>query len=178
MKKFIPIILFMLLITGCSLVDKTPKDVVAKYLNNYKINSDTVVKELDTYLDNQDLEEETKEDYKELYLKQYSNLKYEIKDQRINGDKAFVDVQITVFDYYKTSKLAGDYFTANKADFINDDGDVDFIKYFSYKINKLLDTTDTVDYLLTLKLKKVNDTWEIEPLSNTDMMKLHGTYEY
>ena len=51
-------------------------------------------------------------------------------------------------------------------------------KYFTYKIRKLLDTTDTVNYTLTLNLKKNDDKWEIEPLTNEELMKLHGTYEY
>ena len=144
---------------------------------NFDENAD-FEKELDEYLASQDLEEETLKDYKELYLKQYSNLKYDIKDEKINGDSAIVEVQITVFDYYKSDKLAGDYFTANQADFVDDDGDIDFSKYFAYKIRKMLDTTDTVDYTLTINLKKKDSKWEVEPLTHEELTKLHGTYEY
>ena len=55
---------------------------------------------------------------------------------------------------------------------------IDFSKYFEYKIKQLLDTTDTVDYTITLNLKKNNDKWEVEPLTNEELEKLHGTYEY
>lgn len=179
MKKVCALLVIsLLLVTGCTLLGSAPKDEAAKFFNSYKNNNETVVKELDDYLNTQNLDEDTLKDYRELYLKQYSNLKYDIKDQKINGDTALVEVQITVFDYYKTDKLAGDYFTANQADFVGDDGDIDFTKYFAYKIRKLLDTTDTVDYTLTLNLKKVNDKWEVEPLTNEELMKLHGTYEY
>ncbi|MCH5167706.1 MAG: hypothetical protein J1F35_07470 [Erysipelotrichales bacterium] len=179
MKKiFALLIVSLLLVSGCALLGSTPKDEVAKFLNNYKKNSENVTKELDEYLDTQDLEEDTLKDYRELYLKQYSNLKYEIKNEKIDGDTALVEVQITVYDYYKTDKMAGDYFTTNQSDFVDDDGDIDFSKYFEYKIKKLLDTTDTVDYTLTLNLKKENDKWEVEPLTNDELMKLHGTYEY
>ena len=166
MKKiFAMLLVSVLLLTGCAMLGSSPKDEAAKFLNNYKKNSESVTKELDDYLATQDLDEETLKDYKELYLKQYSNLKYEIKDEKI--------------DYYRTDKLAGDYFTANQADFVDDDGDVDFSKYFAYKIGKMLDTTDTVDYTLTLNLKKNEDNmWEVEPLTNEELMKLHGTYEY
>lgn len=179
MKKYLFLLITsILLLTGCVFLGNAPKDEVAKFLNNYKNNGESVVNELNDYLDEQNLDEDTKEDYRELYLRQYSNLKYEIKDQKIDGNNATVEVQITVFDYYKTDKLTGDYFTANQADFVDADGDVDFSKYFTYKIKKLLDTTDTVDYTLTLNLKKNDNKWEIEPLTNEELMKLHGTYEY
>ena len=178
MKKIIALLLVVFIVTGCTLVGSKPKDSVSRFLNNYKNNSESVVKELDEYLASQDLEEETLKDYKELYLKQYSNLKYDIKDEKINGDSAIVEVQITVFDCYKSDKLAGDYFTANQADFVGDDGDIDFSKYFAYKIRKMLDTTDTVDYTLTINLKKKDSKWEVEPLTHEELTKLHGTYEY
>ena len=177
-KVFTLLLVSMLLLTGCALFGSSPKDEVAKFLNNYKKNSESVTKELDDYLQTQDLDEDTLEDYRKLYLKQYSNLKYEIKDEKIDGDTALVEVQVTVYDYYKTDKEAGDYFTTNQSEFVDDDGDIDFSKYFEYKIKELLDTTDTVDYTLTLNLKKNNDMWEVEPLTNEELMKLHGTYEY
>ena len=46
------------------------------------------------------------------------------------------------------------------------------------EINKLLDTTDKVSYTLDLNLNKNNNKWEIEPLTNEQLTKLHGTYEY
>lgn len=178
-KKLIGVlILTLVLLTGCSLMKKTPKDAVAKFLNNYKNNDTAVVNELNDYLATEDLDQDTLEDYREIYLRQYSNMKYEIKEEKIDGDKATVEVQITVYDYYKTNLESGNYFTANQADFINDKGDVDFAKYITYKINKLLDTTDTVNYTLTLNLNKVDNDWEIEPLTTEQLTKLHGTYEY
>ena len=178
MKRIFTLVLIVILMSGCSLLANKPKDAVARFLNNYKNNSESVTKELDEYLANEDLNDETLKDYKELYLKQYSNLKYDIKSEKIDGDKALVETQITVYDYYKSDKLAGDYFTANQADFVNDDGDIDFSKYFAYKIKKMLDTTDTVDYTITINLNKKDGKWEVEPLTREELSKLHGTYEY
>lgn len=179
MKKiFLVIVAVLLLGTGCSMLSNTPSDSVSKFLNKYKNNDTVVVNELNDYLSEEELMEEQKEDYREIYLRQYSNMKYEIKEEEINGDEAEVEVQVTVFDYYKTNALSGDYFTANQADFVNDNGDIDLSKYVAYKINKLLDTTDTVDYTLTIKLQKVDNEWEVQPLSLDDLNKLHGTYEY
>lgn len=182
MKKVILLLvalMIMVSMSGCTLMEKTPSDVVSKFLDKYKNNETVVINELNEFLDTQeDLDEESKEDYREIYLRQYSNMKYEIKDETVDGDNAEVKVQITVFDYYKTNIASGDYFTANQADFIDDDGDIDLSKYVAYKINKLLDTTDTVDYTLNITLQKVDDEWEVNPLSSEDLSKIHGTYEY
>ena len=101
-----------------------------------------------------------------------------LKGERIDGDKATVTVEITVYDYYKTNKEAGEYFSSNSKEFIDSKGDIDLSKFLKYKINKLLDTTDKVSYTLDLNLNKNNNKWEIEPLTNEQLTKLHGTYEY
>lgn len=179
MKKIL--VLFMvsvLMLTGCTLMGG-PKSEVEKFLNKYKNNDTVVVNELNEYLNTQELDEDELKDYREIYLRQYSNMDYKIKDEKIDGNKATVTVEVSVFDYYKANKDAGDYFTANQADFVDDDGDVDFGKYFTYKIKKLLDTTDKVTYTLDIKLdKNDNGDWEIESLTEEQLTKLHGTYEY
>ncbi len=181
MKKKLNVVLslFVMLIclTACAL-NNGPKDAVSKFLNKYKNNDEVVVNELNDYLKTEDLDEEAQKEYREIYLRQYSNMKYAIKEERIDGDKATVDVQITVYDYYKTNKTSGDYFTANQTDFIDEKGDVDLSKYLKYKLSQLLDTTDTVNYTLTLNLQKNDNKWEIEPLTTEQLTKLHGTYEY
>lgn len=179
MKKiFVLFFVTLVILSGCKAFEDSPTKVVNRFLNNYKNNDETVVKELNDYLETQELDDETIEDYREIYLRQYSNMDFVIKNEKIDGDKANVEVQITVYDYYKTNIASGDYFTANQADFIDDDGDIDLSKYLAYKIKKMLDTTDTVDYTLTLNLNKINDRWEIEPLTSEQLNKLHGTYEY
>lgn len=179
MKKIITLLVVSIIcLTGCALLNKTPTDVVEKFLNNYKNNDKVVVDELNDYLATEELKEDEMKDYREIYLRQYSNLKYVVKNERIDGDKAEVEVQITVYDYYKTNKASGDYLTTNKDDFVGNDGNIDLSKYLAYKINKLLDTTDTVDYTLTLTLNKVDNKWEIDPLTTEQLTKLHGTYEY
>lgn len=178
-KKLLVILLVVISIsTGCALMKSTPKSEVVKFLNNYKNNSKEVVNELNDYLATENLDKDSLEEYREIYLRQYSDMKYEIKDEKIDGDKAVVETQITVYDYYKTNSKSGEYFTSNQADFVDDKGDVDFAKYLKYKIDNLLNTTDTVNYTLTLNLNKTKDGWEIEPLTTEQLTKLHGTYEY
>ena len=175
--KLLIFIFCIILLTGCTFMYNSPSKSVEKFLNNYKDNSDSVISELNNYLDTEDLSKIEKEKYKEVYIRQYSNLKYLIKNEKVDGDKALVDVQITVYDYNKVNKLSNDYFLSNQDKFTKSNGDIDLDKYLNYKINKLIETKDTITYTLTLKLNKVNDTWEIEPLTSEQLSKLHGTYE-
>lgn len=179
MKRFVIVLVaIVLFMTGCALMADTPSNAVKEYLNRYRDNDTVVVNELNEYLNTEDMDDDTKEEYRKVYLRQYSNLKYDIKDETVNGDEATVEVQITVFDYYKTNSLSGDYYTANSQEFLDDNGDLDLTKYVSYKIDRLVETTDTVDYTLTINLAKVDGDWEVQPLSLDDLNKLHGTYEY
>ena len=178
MKKKLLFIIVLLLITGCSMFGSTPDTTVKNFFNKYRNNDETVVSELNDYLNSEDMDEETLKEYKEVYLRQYSNIDYKIKDTKIDGDKATVEVEIKVYDYYKTNNETSDYFNDNKDKFLKEDGDIDINKYIEYRINKLLETTDQVTYTLNLNLVKTDDTWEIEPLTNEELEKIHGTYAY
>lgn len=179
MKKLLIVFIFLIVfITGCSLGGNTPSDKVAYFLDRYKNNETVVINELNQYLDSEKIDDDLRDDYKEVYLRQYTNLKYNIKDETINGDEATVDVQITVFDYFKSNKLSGDYFITNNSEFVLEDGSIDENKYASYKINKLLETTDTVDYTITFNLQKLDGEWVVQDLSLEELSKIHGTYEY
>lgn len=177
MKKILALLL-VIMVTGCSIMASKPEMAVKEFFNKYKNNDQVVVDELNDYLSEENLDEDTIKKYREIYLRQYSNLKYKIKDERINGDEAVVSVEITVYDYYKTNKESGEYFTNNSSEFLTSEGDIDLSKYLKYKINKLLDTSDLISYTLDINLTKVDDSWEIEPLTNEQLTKLHGTYEY
>ena len=85
---------------------------------------------------------------------------------------------ITVYDYYKENMLASDYYHDNMSEFVNDKGDLDLSKYLQYRLNKLLTTDNDVSYTIDFKLNKVDDKWEMEPISVDTLEKIHGTYEY
>ena len=179
MKKYIIVIaLLMVVLTGCALSEVTPTDAVRSYLDRYKNNETVVVNELNEYLSTEDMNDDVRDNYRKVYLRQYSNMKYEIKDETINGDKAVVTVQVTVFDYFKANNDSDAYYAANESEFILENGDIDVSKFVAYKINKLTETTDTVTYTMDINLVKVDGDWEVQPLSMDDLNKLHGVYEY
>ena len=49
---------------------------------------------------------------------------------------------------------------------------------FNYRLNKLLSTTNTVEYTMEINLTKVDGNWEVQALSQDDLNKLHGVFEY
>ena len=179
MKKYILVLVALVMfLTGCVIGDAKPSDEVRDFLNRYKENDTVIVNELNDYLSNTDYTEDQRKDYKDVYLRQYSNLEYDIKDEVINGDKAVVTVQIKVFDYYKTNTTVDDYFVTNNNEFVLEDGLVDNDKMFNYRLNKLLSTTNTVEYTMEINLTKVDGNWEVQALSQDDLNKLHGVFEY
>lgn len=174
-KKIFVISMLVLLLTlsGCSF-KMTPKKKVEMLLNNYQKQNDVIITELDDYL--KTITDSTNYDeYKKVYMRQYQNLTYEIKDETIDGDNAKVTAQIEVYDYYKVDTEAKNYITNNPNDFTLN-GVYDTNKGILYRIGELLKTTDRVTYTITINLTKVNNEWTVDTLTNEDLEKIHGTY--
>ena len=155
MKKkilFSVLCFIMLFMTACSL-GNTPTSAVERLLSKYNTNDEEIVVELDDYINDSDLTDEQSKKYKDIYLKQFKDMKYEIKDEKIDGDTATVTAQITVYDYYTAEKEANTYLTENPD-------------------NK------TVDYTIDFVLTKVDNKWEVNDLNNEQLEKIHGVYEY
>lgn len=178
MKKIIIILLSFFLLTGCDLDYISPTSAVSAFMKNYKTNSEIVINELDDYLKSEDYSETVLDEYREVYLRQYSNLKYEIVDEIINDDKAFIKLRISVFDYYKTNLESSDFFVNNQSEFFDEDGDINLDKYLYYKMDRLIKTNDRIEYMIDLQLEKNDNLWEIEPLTEETYQKLHGIYEH
>lgn len=176
MKKIFLSVILLIVITGCSLgtsMMNTPTKQVEAYLDNYQKLDDNVLNDLDTLIENTEYNIEQKARYKEIFKKHYSNLKYEIKDEKIDGDKATVEATVEVNDY---SKILSEQ--ANEDDFKDENGLYSPSKYFDYQLDKLEKATETVKYTITFKLIKQNDKWVIEDLDEASMKKIHGIYLY
>lgn len=164
MRKFILFILLFLSLTGCSLseIDNTPTKQVEELFNNYQTLDQKVLDDLDVVIAKEtSFTNEQKKEYREILKKHYQNLTYEIKDETVNGNKATVEVEIEVTDFYKA---------------VNEgmkDNDIDS------KLNLLKDAKDRVKYTLYLKLEKNDDgLWSLNDLSNEDEQKILGMYRY
>ena len=180
-KKILLVIsLFIVLFTisGCSLLNNnTPTKKVETLLMNYQKNDEGILSELTDYLKTLTIQDEYFEDYKKVYLRQYQDLKYEIKNETIDGDNAIVTAQINVYDYYKVENEVNNYIATNSTDF-NNDGLFDTLKAMKYRIDELNKTNDRVDYTIDFTLTKINDEWTINNLTDEDLQKIHGIYAY
>src|SRR5574344_209198 len=100
MKK-IGIILSLLFLSACSL-SNTPSGKVEAYLNQFNSLSDSVTQDIETSTAAENLSSSNQAIYKEVLTRQYKDMKYEIKDEAIDGDNTTVKVKVTVYDLYKS----------------------------------------------------------------------------
>ena len=98
MKKIIVILLAVLfLITGCNTNLNTPTKRVEEFFSKYQMLDATILSRLDKIVSNDlTLDDEEKEEYKELIKKQYQNLSYKITDEKVEKESAKVYVEIEV----------------------------------------------------------------------------------
>lgn len=179
MKKILSIFsicLLLLMTTACSL-GNTPTSAVERLLAKYNNQDEEIVVELDDYINDSDLTDDQNSKYKSVYLRQFKDMKYEIKEETIDGDNATVTAQITVYDYYTVDKEANDYLQANPDEF-KTNGEYDESLFTDYKLSKLEETNNTVDYTIEFNLTKVDDNWEINDLTTEQLEKIHGVYQY
>ena len=77
--------------------------------------------------------------------------------------------------YYKAENDASSYIAANPNEF-NEDGVYSVKKGLEYKIKAYNNTKDRVTYTIDFTLTKNNNKWTIDPLTDDELAKLHGTY--
>ena len=183
MKKYIKLTLITFLaflLVGCSCMKQTAKGRVEEFLDQYRNLSANVLGDLDEVVDSEtDLNDEQKEKYRDILKKQYSDLNYEIVNETYDGDTALVEVKITVYDLYKVQRDAAEYLNNNSDEFNDENGTYDSSKFMDYKLDEMQKTTDTVEYTINFNLTKdEDDNWQITELSQSDLEKIHGIYNY
>lgn len=174
-KKAIVGIIMVLLLMGC---ERSAKKVVENYLNEYNNLSNNVLEDMSSMVSNEGMNEENSKRYAEIYKKQYSDLTYKIVNETYDGDEATITVQINVYDLYKVQRDASIYLAQVPGDFNDEFGNYDIQKYLSYKLNLMEQTDDRVDYTIEFNLVKTEKGWQLNELSNSDIEKLHGIYDY
>lgn len=159
-------ILTLIVAVGCSL-SNTPTSKVEELFSKYQTLDDEINDEIDELLETETLTNEQKDRYRKIIEKQYKNLTYEIKNEKIDGDSAIVTVQIEVSDYRKSiSELNTDSNTS-----------FDVLEYNNQKLDKLENVKEKVVYTLDLTvLKDKNGNWKLATLSQNDIKKIQGMY--
>lgn len=180
MKKILFGIILLLFITGCETkMMNTPSEVVTDWMTHHQERDDSVVKELDDWLDKQELDDESKSNFKTALEKQYQNLSYEVLEEDINEDKATVVVEIEVLDYYSSFAKSREYFEKHLEEFyekvpeepINNSKELK-----TYQISELENVEDKTKYQITFDLTKDNNNWKLDDTKEDIFMKMYGLY--
>lgn len=176
MKKLI-ILISIVFLTGCTDIMNTPSSKVEEFLGKYQTMDTSIVKELDNTIEEMSASDNYKKEYKSLLLKQYQNLSYKIKDEKIDNNTANVEVEIEVFDYYNTLERVKEDIDKNSDDFKDDNDKSSKEKIEEYKIKKLKATTNKTKYQIIFTLTKKDGKWTLDKLSDDDIKKIHGLIE-
>ncbi len=150
MKKII--YLFIILLVSCSL-NNTPTKRVEELLGKYQtLNKKITINYKDI---NENAKELYKKEYEEIIKKQYKNMTYEIKEEKIDGNYAEVTAEIEVLDYKEIIDN-------------NKDNEEELI-------TKLKKAKNTIMYTLVITLTKDDKKrWEIDGLTEEQKKKLLG----
>ncbi len=178
MKKFITIIICSLFLFGCSCSDMGAKNAVTDYLSQYNNLSEEVLDDLDKVSSGEEFNDKQRELYKEIIKKQYQDLKYEIVDEKYNGDQAIITAKITVYDLYKAQKDASLYMNEHVEGFYDKNNIYSNKKYLDYKLEQMKKMTDTTMYTIDFEVVKKDGNWIVEQPSTADLEKIHGIYDY
>ena len=112
-------------------------------------------------INNNNLDEKTNKEITKVIEKQFSNLTYEIKDTKEDGNTATVTTEIEVLNY--KSVLNDESLSMTDDD------------YYKKLIDKLNNTTKRITYTIDFTLTKNNkDIWEINKLNTEEENKLLG----
>ena len=181
MKKIVIFLASLVLLTGCgnNKMLNTPTKRVEMFFESYQSLDKNVIDQLNDVANNEiSFTDSQRESYVDLMKKHYQALKYEIKDEVINGDTATVTVEITVMDYSNILKEANEYLENNKQEFNDENGKYDETSFNEYRLNKLKEADKTVTYTIDMTLTKIDGEWILDDVSNDVNDKIQGIYEH
>ena len=178
MKKVLIVIVSLFIILSLGGCGDSATKAVEKYLAKYNSLDSEVLPDIHDIVEKENLSDDDKDTYVAIFKKQYTDLKYDIVNEEYDGDEATIKVKVTVYDLYKAQKNASDYLIANTDEFNEDEGNYDAEKFIKYKLDQMKKTSTTVDYTIDFYVVKTSNGWVVSSLSNSDLEKIHGIYDY
>ena len=178
MKKLLSVILGVLFIMSLSGCGDSATKAVEDYLDQYTSLSDNVLKDMMNIVKDEDITDKQKEVYQDIFKKQYQDLTYKIDNEEYDGDEATITVTVKVYDLYKAQKDASNYLKDNRDEFNDNNGIYDVAKYMDYKLEQMKNMLDRIEYTIEFYVVKTSDGWVISSLSDSDLEKIHGIYNY
>ena len=164
MKKIIFIsVIILITLTACDL-NNNPNSKVEELLGKYQMFDKTINITTSRISGSTNLDNDTEEKYKDIIKKQYKNLSYELKEEKIDGDTATVTAEIEVLDY---KSVLDKYQKENYNETDYHDKVTKGLKEVKEK------TVYTVEFTLA---KDKNGNWSVDPLTDEIESKLLGIY--
>lgn len=176
MKKLLLVLLVMIILTGCG--GNTAKGAVDGYLKKYRNLDSEVLLDLERVVEKENLSDKEEDKYRDVLKKQYKDLSYEILEEEYNDDISYITVKISVYDLYKAQNDASVYLSNNPEEFYNENGEYDVNKYLDYKLDKMKDMTDRIEYTIEFTVTKEEDKYKVEQPNEETLEKIHGIYNY
>lgn len=176
MKKVLTIFIMLLILTACG--GNTPKGAVDNYLKKYRNLDSEVLVDLEEIVEKENLSKEQQDKYREVLKKQYKDLSFKIVEEEYNDNVSYVTVKVNVYDLYKAQSDASKYLANNGEEFYNENNEYDVNLFLDYKLDKMKNITDRVEYNVTFTVIKENDKYVVEQPSEETLQKIHGIYNY
>ena len=176
MKKII-LVVIVFLICGCN-NKKSASIVVKEYLDEFIHLKGNVKNEINNVIDNnKEFNNDQKKLYKDIIIRGYKSLRYDIVSEEYDADKALITVNINVYDLNKAEEEALSYLSENLKEFYDENNNFDNEKYISYKLNLMKKTESRIDYEVIFFLTRKNNKWILEQPNDSDLEKIHGIYK-
>ncbi len=168
MKKILSLFIFLLLLVGCSL-SNSPTSKVEDLLIKYQMLDKDIKDGIEEVVNEETLTSNQKERYRKIIEKQYKNLTYQVKEEKIDGDTSTITTEIEVIDYKKAINEAVSKYQG-KTDYTIEE-------YNNTKLEALEKAKEKVKYTIEFEVKKDNnDNWKLSSLSNETIKKIQGMY--
>ena len=168
MKKILSLFIFLLLLVGCSL-SNSPTSKVEDLLTKYQMLDKDIKSGIEEVVNEETLTSNQKERYRKIIEKQYKNLTYQVKEEKIDGDTSTIITEIEVIDYKKAINEAVSKYQG-KTDYTIEE-------YNNTKLDALDKAKEKVKYTIEFEVKKDNNgNWKLSSLSNETIKKIQGMY--
>ena len=179
MRKLLLILFCLVFVVGCANLMNTPTKKVEYLLSKYQKNDKDVLDQLnDSLVSDTVLDDNQRQRYNDIMKRQYKDLTYKVKNEAIDGNTAVVEVEIEVYDYYKTIKEIESKLIDNSEQYKDDTGEINNTLYNDEKLSSLEKTNDRIKYTINFTLSRVDEEWIVDDLTETERMKIHGLYAY
>lgn len=177
MKKFVVIITLIIFLVGCACsVKGGAKESVYIFLEKYKYLDKDLVEDIDNYVKEEILTDEQKEEYKNIFIRQYKDMNFTITKEEYKDNKAYVTVNITIYDLYKAQDEAEEYLAEHQNDFLTENGEYDDNKFINYKLDYMKTYNEKITNEVTFTLHEEKGFWIVEQPTTNDLEKIHGIY--